>query len=64
MKNAYIGKNVKVYNSIIAEEAILEEGSTVGHKKIEPGKDMITVVGSKDVIQKKQVFKKEIAGGK
>lgn len=64
MKNAYIGKGVKIYNSIVAEEAIIEEGAIVGHKKIQLGKDMVTVVASKDIIPKNQVFKKEIAGGK
>lgn len=64
MKNAYIGKNVKVYNSIIAEEAILEEDSVIGHQKVESNKDMITVVGSKNIIKKKQVYKKALLGGK
>ncbi|MEG0249772.1 MAG: glucose-1-phosphate adenylyltransferase [Peptostreptococcus sp.] len=64
MKNAYIGKDVKVYNSIIAEEAVLEEGAVVGNKKVESNKDMITVVGSKNIIKKKQVYKKALLGGK
>lgn len=62
MKNAYIGKNVKIYNSIIAEEAVIEEGAVIGHKEIKPGKDMITVVGSKEVIKKNKVYKKEVGG--
>ncbi|MBC2576808.1 glucose-1-phosphate adenylyltransferase [Peptostreptococcus canis] len=58
MKNAYIGKNARVYNSIIAEEAIIEDSSEVGHKKIESGKDMITVVGNRNVVGKGVLVKK------
>lgn len=58
MKNAYIGKNARVYNSIIAEEAIIEDSSEVGHKKIEIGKDMITVVGNRNIVGKGVLVKK------
>lgn len=60
MKGAKIDKNVKIYNSIIAEEAVIEENSIVGHKEIVSGKDMITVVGNKDVVEKNSKISKEI----
>lgn len=60
MKNTVIGKNVKIYNSIIAEDVVIEDDAVVGHEVIELGKDMITVVGSKDVVQKGQIIKKEL----
>lgn len=60
MKNARIGANVKIYNSIIAEGAIIEAGAVVGHKDIELGKDMITVVGHKDVVKANETIKKEL----
>lgn len=60
MKNAFIGKNAKIYNAIVAEDALIESGAIVGHKKIIPGKDMITVVGNKDVIKKNSSIKKEL----
>lgn len=60
MKNAHISANVKIYNSIIAEDAFIKSGAIVGHEKIELGKDMITVVGHKDIIEENQIIKKEI----
>lgn len=60
MKNAHIEKNVKIYNSIIAEDAVIKSGAIVGHKKIELGKDMITVVGHKDTVNENKIIKKEL----
>lgn len=53
MKNAKIGKNSKIYNSIIGEYAQIENDVIVGHKEIEQGKDMITVVGHRDIVKTK-----------
>lgn len=50
MENAVVESGAKVYNSIIAEGAIIKSGVTVGHKEIELGKDMITVVPSNEVV--------------
>lgn len=57
MKNAVIKKGAKIYNSIIAEDVLIGEDATIGHKEIEMNKDMITVVGNKEVVKSKEVVK-------
>lgn len=58
MKNVKIGKNVKIYNTIIGEDSVIEDGAIIGHKEIELGKDMVTVVGHKGFVKANEVLKK------
>lgn len=50
MQGAKVESGAKVYNSIVAEKAVIKSGVTVGHKEIELGKDMITVIPKNEVI--------------
>lgn len=50
MQGAKIEKGAKVYNTIVAENAVIKAGVEVGHKVIELGKDMITVIPKNEVI--------------
>jgi len=43
-------KGAKVYNSIIAEGAIINENIEVGNKEITLGKEQITVIGKDEVV--------------
>ena len=51
MQNAVIEEGATVVNSIIAEGTVVKSGVTVGHEEIEPGKDMITVIGNFEVVE-------------
>ena len=51
MQNAVIEEGATVVNSIIAEGTVVKSGVTVGHKEIELGKDMITVIGNFEVVE-------------
>ena len=51
MQNAVIEDGATVVNSIIAEGTVVKSGVTVGHEEIEPGKDMITVIGNFEVVE-------------
>ena len=51
MQNAVIEEVATVVISIIAEGTVVKSGVTVGHKEIELGKDMITVIGNFEVVE-------------
>ena len=50
MKDVLIEKGAKVYNSIVAEGAVIKENVEVGHREIVLGKEQITVIGRDEVV--------------
>ena len=50
MQNAVVEKGAKVYNSIIAEGAVIKENIEVGNKEITIGKEQITVIGKDEIV--------------
>ena len=50
IKDVLIEKGAKVYNSIVAEGAVIKENVEVGHREIVLGKEQITVIGRDEVV--------------
>ena len=50
MKDVLIEKGAKVFNTIIAEGAVIKENVEVGNREIVLGKEQITVIGRDEVV--------------